>query len=146
MKFQKKLFFAIGGFALITACASNQSKDLYQAIDKGNKATASAILNGNADLIADTYTDDGYVLSPDTPTIQGKSDVKQFWTDVINSGIEDVKIETGEVYSSGDLAYAVGTLAVTPKNGKEGFSRYVLVFKKVAGDWKLHIDIWTPSA
>jgi ketosteroid isomerase-like protein len=68
-----------------------------------------------------------------------------FWKGVIDAGVKNVSISTGEVASSGDLAYAVGTLEVTDLSDAKHHSRYVLVFKKVAGEWKLHLDIWTPS-
>lgn len=145
MKIKLLMLMALS-LPLTSFAGGSVDNELYKEIDDGNKATAAAILRGDADAIANTYTNDGYVLSPSTPTIHGKENVRNFWKKVISSGVEDVKIDTGEVHSSGDLAYAIGTLTVTPIGGEPGVSRYVLVFKKVSNEWKLHIDIWTPSA
>ncbi len=119
--------------------------ELFEIIDGGNKATAAAIVHGDADAVASTYTDDAYLFAPSTETAHGREAIRAFWKGVIESGVKDVSIGTGEVASSGDLAYAVGTLEVTGTDGSEQHSRYVLVFKKEAGTWKLHLDIWTPS-
>ena len=119
--------------------------DLYNLIDAGNQATAAAIMAGDAGSVAAGYTDDAYVLAPDAATVRGREDIRAFWQGMIESGVKNVHIGTGEVASSGDLAYAVGTLEVTGADDATGYARYVLVFKRVSGQWRLHLDIWTPS-
>lgn len=119
--------------------------DLYNLIDAGNQATAAAIMAGDAESVAAGYTDDAYVLAPDAATVRGREGIRLFWQGMIESGVKNVHIGTGEVASSGDLAYAVGTLEVTGADDTTGYARYVLVFKRVSGEWRLHLDIWTPS-
>ena len=119
--------------------------DLYSLLDAGNQAFATAILAGDAGSAAAGYTDDAYVLAPDAETVRGREDIRAFWQGLIESGIQNVRISTGEVASSGDLAYAVGTIEVTGADESTEHSRYVLVFRRVSGEWRLHLDIWTPS-
>jgi ketosteroid isomerase-like protein len=114
-------------------------------VDDGNQAFAAALMNGDVDLAVSSYTDTACVIAPSAENACGKEEIRAFWTGVVNSGVKSIKIDTGEVASSGELAYAVGTLVVTDSNDVEHASRYTLVFKKVAGEWKLHIDTWTPS-
>ena len=141
----KRILFTI--LTVITLQSSFVFADdgLYEIIENGNRATAAAIMRGDADAVASAYTDDAYVLAPSTETAHGRKEILKFWKKVIDSGVKTVSIGTGEVASSGDLAYAVGTLEVTGADGSEQCSRYVLVFKKEAGTWRLHLDIWTPS-
>ena len=119
--------------------------DLHTEVDDGNQAFAAALMNGDVDLAVSIYTDTACVIAPSAENACGREELKAFWTDVVNSGVKGITIDTGEVASSGDLAYAVGTLVVTDSNDLQHASRYTLVFKKVAGEWKLHIDTWTPS-
>jgi uncharacterized protein (TIGR02246 family) len=136
---------ACTAFIMLYMGEAQANDELYDIIDAGNQATAAAIMAGDAGLVAAGYTDDGYVLAPDTATIQGRADIRAFWQGMIESGVKNVQIGTGEVASSGDLAYAVGTLEVTSADNTTGYARYVLVFKRVSGEWRLHLDIWTPS-
>jgi uncharacterized protein (TIGR02246 family) len=119
--------------------------ELFNTIDAGNQSVVTAILAGDADAVAGGYTDDAYILAPDAATVRGREDIRAFWQGVIDSGVTNVRIGTGEVASSGDLAYALGTLEVTGADGATAHSRYVLVFRRESGEWRLHIDAWTPS-
>ena len=120
-------------------------EDLHQKIDEGNQAFAAALMNGDVDAAVSSYTDTACIIAPSAENACGKDQIEAFWTGVVNSGVKNVRIDTGEVGSSGDLAYAVGTLVVTDANDVEHASRYTLVFRKVEGEWKLHVDTWTPS-
>lgn len=140
-----RILFTIAIVITFQSSAVLADEDLFKIIDEGNKATAAAIMRGDADTIANTYTEDAYVLAPSAETAHGREAILAFWKGVIVTGAKNVNIGTGEVASSGNLAYAVGTLEVTGADGSEQHSRYVLVFKKEAGTWKLHLDIWTPS-
>jgi uncharacterized protein (TIGR02246 family) len=120
-------------------------EDIYNEIDAGNQAFAAAIIAGDAGSAAAGYTDDAYVLAPGAATVRGREEIRAFWQGMIESGVKNVQIGTAEVASSGDIAYAVGTLAVTGADDTTGHARYVLVFKRVSGEWRLHLDIWTPS-
>jgi ketosteroid isomerase-like protein len=54
----------------------------------------------------------------------------------------DVRLETTAVEASGDLAVEDGVAHLVASDGKESAARYVVVWKRVAGVWRLHRDIW----
>lgn len=120
---------------------------LYQTIDKHNNVLAKAIMQGDIERLSEshTYTDDAYVYAPSTPTVHGKEDIRKFWEGVIQAGAKHVSLDIHDVHNSGELAYAVGTLRFVDMSGQASDSRYILVFKKDGGQWKLHLDMWTPS-
>ncbi|WP_299979288.1 DUF4440 domain-containing protein [uncultured Pseudoteredinibacter sp.] len=121
---------------------------LYKTIDKHNNILAQAIMQGDIELLNDshTYTDDAYVYAPSAPTVHGKEDIRLFWEGAIKAGAKHVSLEIHDVQQSGDLAYATGTLKFVDTNGHVSDSRYLLVFKQEDKQWKLHLDMWTPSA
>jgi ketosteroid isomerase-like protein len=57
-----------------------------------------------------------------------------------------VKLETLELEVAGDMAHEVGeaTLGLEPKTGTSAtvVVKYVVVWKKAGGQWRLHRDIW----
>jgi ketosteroid isomerase-like protein len=118
---------------------------LHKDMDAGNQAFVKAVLEGDTKAIMSAYTNNACVIAPLAENACGSDAILAFWTAVINSAPKDVKITTGEVGESGDLAYVTGTLVITDATGTEHHNRYVLVFKKVEGAWKLHLDTWTPS-
>ncbi len=131
-------------FALCVAGAHAQD-ELYETMDAGNQGFVAAIMAGDAEAAAAGYTDDAYLLAPDTATVHGREDILAYWQGAIDSGIKNVAINTGEVASSGDLAYVTGTLEITGADDTTEHHRYVLVYKRVSGEWRLHLDILTPS-
>jgi uncharacterized protein (TIGR02246 family) len=136
---------ACTAFLALYVGGAHADDDLFNTMDAGNQAFATSIMTGDAESAAAAYTDDAYVLAPSAETVRGHEDIRAFWQGVIDSGVQNVVLSTGEVASSGDLAYVVGTIEMTGADNSTEQSRYVLVFKRVSGEWRLHLDIWTPS-
>ena len=144
MNLNVRVVACIAFFALYMGAAL-ANDELFDAMDAGNQAFAAAIIAGDVESAVAGYTDDAYVLATSAATVRGREDIRAFWQGLIDSGVQNVVINTGEVASSGDLAYVVGTIEVTGEDNSTEQSRYVLVYKRVSGEWRLHLDIWTPS-
>ncbi len=56
--------------------------------------------------------------------------------------MKDVALETEDAEGVGDLAYETGTVRLVAKDGAASSARYVVVWKRSGGSWKLHRDIW----
>ena len=64
----------------------------------------------------------------------------------VDSGIKGVTVTTLEVEVSGDTAHEVGTYGLMGDGGKVlDAGKYVVVWKREDGKWKLHRDIWNTS-
>ena len=61
-------------------------------------------------------------------------------------GLKAVDLQTVELEVSGDTAFEVGeaTLTLEPEGGEAMTQslKYIVVWKKKDGTWKLHWDIW----
>lgn len=121
------------------------SEALHEEMDNGNQAFVQALMSGDVEQAVASYTDTACVIAPMAENACGTDQIRAFWTGMVESSPQAVSITTGEVGSSGELAYATGTLEVTDAEGTTHASRYVLVFRMVDGEWKLHLDTWTPS-
>lgn len=112
-----------------------------------NHRFEAAVRKGDIDGMASLYTPDAIALPPDGPVVKGRDNIKQLWGMVVNQmGLKDVKLETLDLQIAGDTAYEVGeaTLSLEPTGGKAtmAVAKYVVVWKKVDGQWRLHRDIW----
>jgi uncharacterized protein (TIGR02246 family) len=97
--------------------------------------------------VAELYTDDGMLLPPGSPTVQGREQIEKFWKTVMDSGVTKVTLETLEAEGFGDTAFERGKYALWNKEAKElAKGHYLVIWKRIAGKWKLHRDTWNSSA
>jgi uncharacterized protein (TIGR02246 family) len=115
------------------------------AIESGNRAFIAAFLRGDAQAVADLYTEDAQVIPPGGEVASGRSAIAAFWRTVMETGVKDLTLDTTEVESTGDLACEVGAVTVVGANGQGTAGRYVVVWKRQNGHWKIHRDIWNSA-
>lgn len=61
-------------------------------------------------------------------------------------GIADVRLETADVETAGNLAVEVGRYTLSGADGgMVDNGKYIVVWHHDGGSWKLHRDIWTTS-
>lgn len=76
--------------------------------------------------------------------VKGRSSIQSFWTKA-SEGIADMKLTILDVKSLGaDAAREVGTYTLKTKGSQanEILGKYVVIWQKSGGDWKLATDIW----
>jgi uncharacterized protein (TIGR02246 family) len=116
--------------------------EVRDAVEAGNRAFIAAFLQGDAEAVAQLYTEHGQVIAPGEPVATGRAAIAAAWQKVIDGGVADITLETTEVESAGELAYETGSVRLTSKDGQRSEGRYVVVWKREGGRWKLHRDIW----
>lgn len=141
--------FYLSPFILALACvcfaAPARSEGVRDAVEAGNRAFITAFLRGDAAAIANLYTESARIIAPGSPIVNGRPSISAFWRSFIESGIKDMTLETGEVESAGDLAYETGTVRLVAEDGAVTTARYVVVWKRIGEEWRLHRDIWNSS-
>lgn len=128
--------------ALLSYGTAARSEDVRQAVDAGNRAFITALLRGDAHAVADLYTENAQVIAPGAPVARGRSAIAAAWQKSIDAGVKDLSLDTADVESAGDLAYETGKVRLVAKDGDVTEGRYVVVWKRTNGKWKLHRDIW----
>jgi ketosteroid isomerase-like protein len=68
--------------------------------------------------------------------------VKKMWGSIAQQiGLKDVRLDTVDLEMAGDTAYEVGEAVLTLAKGTAAV-KFVVVWKQVDGQWRLHRDIW----
>ncbi|MFN4256268.1 MAG: SUMF1/EgtB/PvdO family nonheme iron enzyme [Saprospiraceae bacterium] len=103
------------------------------------------VMAANWDGVAEAYTPDAKILPPGQPTIEGRADIRKFWSG--SSKVLHHKITPSEIEIIGSKAYDWGIYEGRSigADGKESVWRgkYVIVWKEVVpGDWRIYLDIW----
>src|SRR5438270_4958050 len=88
-----------------------------EVVAKEYAAMAAAFQSGDADSIAEMYTDDAEMFVPGLPVIEGKNAIRETWRSILGSGGNRVVIDVREVQESGDLAYDTGRFTATAPDG-----------------------------
>ena len=133
---------------LFVGCASPQAPDTTEearaAIDIANAAFMAGISAGDAAAVAALFTDDAQQFPPNSPMITGREAIQEALQNVINGGF-NLQLEAVEVEGHGDTAHEVGkyTMIFDGESVDEG--KYIVIWKKVDGQWQLHRDIFNSN-
>jgi uncharacterized protein (TIGR02246 family) len=104
---------------------------------------------GDAAGMAAFYAEDARLLAEHADLVRGRDAIERFWREAIGraraaSAVRTIKLD--EVISSGDLGYAIGTVAVRIPAGRELVTKYATVWQRDAdGRWRLAVDSSSPS-
>lgn len=100
----------------------------------------------DAAALSTLYTQNGQLLPPGADFVTGRPAIQAVWQSVIDMGIKTATLETVELDPQGDAAIEVGKYTFGGDSGKVmDTGKYLAVWKREAGQWKLHRDIWNTS-
>ena len=89
------------------------------------------------------------LLAEHADLVQGRDAIERFWREAISrarsaSAVRTIRLD--EVVSSGDLGYALGTVAVRIPSGRELTTKYATIWQRDAdGGWRLAVDSSSPN-
>ena len=116
------------------------------AIDEANAKLIALQKQGDAEGMGDMYTDDAILLPSGAERADGREAIAAFWAKTLGSGVEDVQLKTETLESLGtDLVYEIGSYRTTPKDAEPVTGYYLVLWKRVEGRWKLHVDIFNEN-
>ncbi len=122
---------------------TSQIKELIRRANNNFETTYAA---GNATGMGSLYTQQGVLMPPGSELVVGQEAIGQFWQVVMNMGIKSVKLETQEIEDLGDTAIEQGKATLSSADGKVvDVCKYVVVWKRINDQWKLHKDIWNTN-
>jgi uncharacterized protein (TIGR02246 family) len=123
-----------------------QQSVVRAAIDAAINQFIDAFRRRDAAGCARVYTEEAAVLPPNADIVRGRQAIQQAWQGALDAGLTDCRVQTLDVASAGDLAYEVGALTLyAGENNIADEGKYIAVWKREAGQWKVHRDIWNSS-
>lgn len=154
MKILSINFYAAILLVLLSACQNKKIHDEgadIEIITSISAERAQAFNEGNAAGIAKHFTEDAFLMAPESKTKRGRAEIEAYYQAIfdefeteLESGYEDVKVD-------GDLAYGRGFAKVwiTPKSGGEKInseSKYLNILERQKdGTWMTTHDIWNSN-
>lgn len=133
--------------ALATAGLSAQSRSAVDPeIQKASAAFVAAFNAKDAARLASLYAADGVVMPPGAPMARGPRAIQAMFQQQMDAGVT-LKLEPMAGSIAGGIGYEAGTSTVTigGANGRPAVTshgKYVVVYRKVNGQWKMAYDIF----
>jgi uncharacterized protein (TIGR02246 family) len=123
-----------------------KSKEIHDAILAVEKTFMAAYNGGDAPGLSALYTPDGQIMPPNDKVVVGHPALEKLFKSFWNEGYTVIELETVEAEGSGDIAYEVGKYTLSGTAGKKpDQGKYIVVWRKVDGHWKLHRDIFNSN-
>jgi ketosteroid isomerase-like protein len=159
----RKTYFFIGAALIcfcVSSCNSKQPEKLPNQnaetpaldkqwaksfIDSVNAKFSEQIATGDSSGLASHYWPDAELLLDNTEVVKGK-DILNAWGASIRMGIKEMTFSTTDIAGTPTLIIETGNYEI--KDGKKSLmdrGKYVVVWEKRNGDWKLYRDIGSTS-
>ncbi|MBA2605080.1 MAG: DUF4440 domain-containing protein [Acidobacteria bacterium] len=118
--------------------------EVRRSIDDANRKFVETFNAGDPGRAArEVYTQDARVLPPDSPLLEGRDAIVQFWeTAAQQLGIRSVELSTMALETVSDVPYEIGHADIGLLSGQQVRFKYVVIWKQEDGRWRWHVDIW----
>lgn len=138
----------VASAALLAGCEQAQRQEAptqakseadEQAIRNIGERWVELVRAKNASAIAQLYGEDGALMPPNMPIAKGRSAIEETWASMMRTPGFDLTFAPEQILvsASGDMALDRGTYRLGESSGK-----YVVVWRKVGGEWKVSADIF----
>lgn len=136
----RRIALVIAFLAVLVAPAVAQKAK----IDAVNAKWVELFGKGDFEGIAQLYTVDATAFPPGSPMVKGRAAIGAMWKGLAEH-VSNPKLATLDVKRlSPRAAREIGTFTLMTKDPtpKEISGKYLVVWEKVRGEWKLAADIW----
>jgi len=126
-----------GRFNLTTARAE---------IEKENRIFMELVASGDAAGLADCFTSDAKFMSPGAPAVVGRADIQKAMSGILESGITGLDTRVENIYGTADLIATEGELTLFVDGDAVSEEKYIALWKKEDGRWKMFRDIFNSNS
>jgi uncharacterized protein (TIGR02246 family) len=145
--FSMVMVMILGG--LLIAADRAPGKDVppvREAIEDANEQFMAAFAAHDAAKLASFYTQDAWLMPPNSDILVGRGAIQAFWQAVMDMGIASAQLEIQEVDALGNTAVEVSHFKLYLADGTVAdYGKYMIEWKRVRGQWFLHRDIFNTS-
>ena len=127
---------------------SGSRKSLDQILDN-TRSFSETYMNGDHKKLATFYTEDGKIMPGGVKIIQGRSAIADRWELPENIKVLHHVVHPEKIEIRDDIAYDYGYYHGATQRGtdekSEFHGKYVIIWKKVDGEWLIDVDIWNSN-
>jgi ketosteroid isomerase-like protein len=114
-------------------------------IEAENTKFIDAIKRGDSSAVASNYSQDAWILPPNSDVVKGNN-IPGFWGTFVRMGVKDLKLIIDDISGNEDQIAETGKYEIYGAENKLlDKGKYVVVWKPVNGSWKMYRDIFNTS-
>ena len=110
-------------------------------IDGANQNFMLLLAKGDSVGLANGYTTDGELMFAGGPAIVGRPAIQSAFSGILKSGITKADLKTKDVFGNEDMVAEEGVVHLYVKDQSVGEEKYIVLWKKEDGKWKMFRDI-----
>lgn len=134
------------GTAAVSVSDTTDTAAVRRIIHEKTTRFTQAHISGDTAYLNSIFTADARILAPNYGVATGHaaiSGLNQLW---VSYGIKEFKEESAAFYGSGIYFIDEGTYSMRyGKDNQLDMGKYLNVWKKENGDWKIYSNIWNSS-
>jgi uncharacterized protein (TIGR02246 family) len=111
-------------------------------IEAANSEFSNLLAAGDSVGLANLYTEDAKFMMNGAPAVVGRQNIQSVLSTIMQSGITRVDLRTVEVWGDEDMVVEEGELTLFAGEESADEGKYMVLWKKVDGNWKLFRDIF----
>jgi hypothetical protein len=126
---------------ILSSCntkAQNSTDEVKQIIVKKYEKVRTTLKNGDPNYVLEMHANDAILFLQNGTEVVGMTALKPFYEKVALTGINIESTPTAVELLSDTTAFEVGIFTSTTKTGKKNAAKYINIWKKIDGDWKLY--------
>jgi uncharacterized protein (TIGR02246 family) len=134
---------ALASLFVILVASGARAEDLHH-VQTLNDGLAAAFNSGDSGRLIQLYADDAVLLPPSAELIKGKQKIEDYYRAALPT-VTNSKFSADEASSLGDadvLEIGTFTAKTAGSDSRPIKGKFVIQWRKVASDWKIHADIW----
>lgn len=135
---QLSILFIAG--ILLFSCTKEQeisNDEVKDIIIEKYRNMRTTLKNGDPNYVLNMHAEDAILFLPNGKEVIGITELRPFYEKVATTGIDINSTPTSIELLSEDVAYEVGTFISTSQTGSQSAAKYINVWKRVEGDWKI---------
>lgn len=118
--------------------SSNANDEIKQIIIKKYEKMRTTIKNGDPGFVLEMHAKDAVLFLQNGKEVVGINALKPFYEKVASTGVDLKSTPTTIELLSENVALEVGVFTSTSKTGTHNAAKYINIWKKIDGDWKLY--------
>ncbi|NQY29982.1 MAG: DUF4440 domain-containing protein [Flavobacteriaceae bacterium] len=95
--------------------------------------------------LANLYTQDAKFMNNGAPAVTGRENIQSALSGIMKSGISSINLVTVDVWGMENLITEEGELSLFVDEAIVYQGKYIVLWKKVDGEWKLFRDIFNSN-
>jgi ketosteroid isomerase-like protein len=141
------LFFLMANTRLHAQTAAPMNLETVKGeIKQANLLFNQAFAKGDSAAMVALYHSEAKIYPPNMAAMNQRSEMGHMVTAIPGMGIKGITLTSTEVFGSGDIVVEMGTYEMTDGTKAVDNGKYMVVWKKENGKYKMYRDIWNSDA